>query len=126
LPWFHFVPYDDPRMVRTVDRLIRRLDRNGLLLRYDSPDGLRGPEGVFVPCTFWLVDCLARQGRTQQAQYYYAQASACANDLGIYSEEYDMHERTMLGNFAQGLTHVSQIIARLALAHEGWRDEPGD
>lgn len=123
LPWFHFVAYDDPRMLRTTDYIAAQLDNGGLLRRYDADDGLRGPEGAFIPCTFWLVDCLARQGRIDAAQRYYAKASACANDLGIHSEEFDVGNNAMLGNFAQGLTHVSQIIAHLALANEPWRDE---
>ncbi|HEY0963422.1 MAG TPA: glycoside hydrolase family 15 protein, partial [Pseudomonadales bacterium] len=123
LPWFHFVPYDDPRMLRTTEHIAAELDQGGLIRRYDAEDGLRGPEGVFLPCTFWLVDCLARQGRTDDARRYYDRASACANDLGIHSEEFDVDANAMLGNFAQGLTHESQIIARLALRNEPWRDE---
>ena len=115
LPWFHFVDYGDPRMIRTTEAICRELDDNGLLKRYNSPDGLSGSEGVFVPCTFWLVDCLARQGRMEEALQYYKKASSCVNDLGLFSEEFDAQAKAMLGNFPQGLTHVSQIIARLAI-----------
>jgi GH15 family glucan-1,4-alpha-glucosidase len=110
-----FVADDDARMMRTVDAVCAELDRGGLLLRYNSPDGLPGKEGVFLPCTFWLVACLARQQRQDEAWVYYKRALACGNDLGLFSEEYDPQERQMLGNFPQGLTHVSQIGARLAL-----------
>lgn len=123
LPWFHFVDYDDPRMLRTTRYLAETLDDHGLLRRYNSTDGLEAGEGAFIPCTFWLVDCLARQGRRDEAQRYYATASACANNLGLFSEEFDGEANAMLGNFAQGLTHVSQIIASLALANEHWSDE---
>jgi GH15 family glucan-1,4-alpha-glucosidase len=116
LPRIGFVAYDDPRMLRTVDAIRSKLDHNGLLLRYDSPDGLPGPEGIFLPCTFWLVSCLAYQHRLDSAWEYYRRAVACANDVGLFSEEYDMDGRRMLGNFPQALTHVSQITARLALA----------
>jgi GH15 family glucan-1,4-alpha-glucosidase len=115
LPRIGFVPYDDPRMLRTAEAVRISLDVDGLLLRYTSPDGLPGGEGAFLPCTFWLVACLARQGRTELAQRYYDRASACANDLGLFSEEFDAKSKQMLGNFPQGLTHVSQITARMAL-----------
>lgn len=115
LPRIGFVPYDDPRMLRTVEAVRLGLDENGLLVRYTSPDGLPGAEGGFLPCTFWLVACLARQGSTQLARRYYERAIACANDLGLFSEEFDTRHKQMLGNFPQGLTHVSQITARLAL-----------
>ena len=115
LPRVSFLRYDDPRMVSTVEVICRELDRGGLLLRYDSDDGLQGEEGMFLPCTFWLVACLARQGKRKEALRYYHRGLACANDLGLFSEEYDPRAGQMLGNFPQGLTHVSQIMARLAL-----------
>ncbi|RTZ45715.1 glycoside hydrolase family 15 protein [Candidimonas sp. SYP-B2681] len=119
LPRMGFVAYDDPRMVRTAQAICQGLDQNGMLLRYEASDGLRGPEGVFIPCTFWLVSCLARQGRIQQAWDYYRRALECANDLGLFSEESDPATCQMLGNFPQGLTHISQIMARLALNSTG-------
>ncbi len=115
LPRIGFIAYDDPRMMRTVDAICRELDEGGLLVRYNAPDGLPGKEGVFLPCTFWLVSCLAYQGRHEMAWEYYRRALGCANDIGLFSEEYDLQQRQMLGNFPQGLTHVSQITARLAL-----------
>lgn len=115
LPRIGFVDYDDPRMVRTADAICDELNRDGLLARYSAPDGLPGREGVFLPCTFWLVSCLAHQGRMDAAWDYYRRGLGCANDLGLFSEEYDMQSGQMLGNFPQGLTHVSQIMARLAL-----------
>jgi GH15 family glucan-1,4-alpha-glucosidase len=119
LPRIGFVAYDDPRMVRTVDAIRQTLDRNGLLARYNSPDGLPGDEGVFLPCTFWLVSCLALQGRVDDAWRYYHRARGCANDVGLFSEEFSINSNEMLGNFPQGLTHVSQIMARLALGKAG-------
>lgn len=115
LPHVEFVAYDDPRMLRTVDAICEELEEDGLLLRYKAHDNLPGKEGAFLPCTFWLVRCLAKQGRHELAWKYYERALACANDLGLFSEEYDVEHDEMLGNFPQGLTHVSQITAWLAL-----------
>ena len=115
LPRVGFVAYDDPRMLRTTDAICETLEHQGLLLRYNAPDGLPGPEGQFLPCTFWLAACLACQGRLDRAWQYYRTAVACANDLGLFSEEFDSSQQRMLGNFPQALTHVSQITARLAL-----------
>lgn len=115
LPRFGFVAYDDPRMLRTVDAIRTELEVDGLICRYNAPDGLPKGEGTFLPCTFWLVTCLARQGKKEDAWRYYQRAAQCANDVGLFSEEYDMQADAMLGNFPQGLTHVSQISARMAL-----------
>ncbi|RJF96318.1 glycoside hydrolase family 15 protein [Noviherbaspirillum saxi] len=116
MPRVGFIAYDDPRMLRTTDAICSELDRKGLLVRYNSPDNLPGTEGVFLPCTFWLVACLACQHQRERAWQYYERALGCANDVGLFSEEFDVDHRLMLGNFPQGLTHVSQITARLALA----------
>lgn len=116
LPRLGYANYRDRTMVRTVDAIRATLNEQGLLKRYNTPDGLEGREGVFLPCTFWLVVCLARQGRQAKARQYYERALACANDLGLFSEEYDVERRIMLGNFPQALTHVSQISAYMALS----------
>jgi GH15 family glucan-1,4-alpha-glucosidase len=117
LPNVGFVPWDDERMVRTVDAIRSELMRGGLVARYRSADGLRGWEGNFVACSFWLAECLAQQGKLADAQAVFRRAKSCANDLGLFSEEYDTRRREMLGNFPQGLTHLAHISAALALAN---------
>lgn len=115
LPTFGFLDWDDPRMVRTVDVIGEELSEGGLLVRYRSRDGLKGHEGVFLSCTFWLVECLARQGRYQEARAAFDRAMETGNDLGLFAEEYDVTTGQMLGNFPQGLTHLSHIAAAVAL-----------
>jgi GH15 family glucan-1,4-alpha-glucosidase len=116
LPRVGFVDYDDPRMLRTADAIRERLGWKGLLRRYDSPDGFASEEGAFLACGFWLVKCLARQGRKAEAQAAFERAVATANDLGLFAEQYDPEAGRMLGNFPQALTHYAHINAALALA----------
>lgn len=125
LPAVGFVPYDDERMLRTTDVIMRELTQDGLVLRYLGKDGLRGAEGVFLACTFWLAECLARQGRRQLAQTTFDRACACANDVGLFSEQYAPRARQMLGNFPQGLTHLAHLTAELALK-DARSAEPAD
>jgi GH15 family glucan-1,4-alpha-glucosidase len=115
LPSVGFVAWDDQRMLRTVDAIRRELEVDGLLLRYRASDGLEGAEGAFVACTFWLAECLARQGRGAEAHAAFARASATANDLGLFAEEVDPASGALLGNFPQALTHLSHIAAAVAL-----------
>jgi len=115
LPSVGFLAWDEPRMLRTVDAIRRELEVDGLLLRYRAPDGLEGTEGAFVACTFWLAECLARQGRTAEARAAFTRASATANDLGLFAEEFHAASGTLLGNFPQALTHLSHIAAAVAL-----------
>jgi GH15 family glucan-1,4-alpha-glucosidase len=115
LPSVDFVAYDDERMIRTTQVIRTELTQNGLLLRYLRDDGLRGSEGAFVACTFWLVECLARQGKRREALSAFHRACRCANALGLFAEEYAPRGRQMLGNFPQGLTHLAHITAALAV-----------
>jgi GH15 family glucan-1,4-alpha-glucosidase len=119
LPSVGFVAWDDTPMLRTVEAVRRELEVDGLLLRYRAPDGLEGTEGAFVACTFWLAECLARQGRTADARAAFARASATANDLGLFAEEFDPATGALLGNFPQALTHLSHIAAAVALDQAG-------
>ncbi|HEY2037527.1 MAG TPA: glycoside hydrolase family 15 protein [Steroidobacteraceae bacterium] len=115
LPAVEFVAWDDERMVRTTDAIAKDLSRDGLVMRYDAKDGLRGREGVFIACTFWLAECLAHQRRHAQARQAFDRACRCANDLGLFAEEFDPKKGEMLGNFPQGLTHLAHVSAALAL-----------
>ena len=116
LPAVGFVDYRDPLMLRTADAIAATLSEDGLILRYRADDGLRGGEGVFLPCSFWLAECFARQGRLAAARTLFERACACANDLGLFAEEFRPADGEALGNFPQGLTHLSHVAAALALA----------
>jgi GH15 family glucan-1,4-alpha-glucosidase len=118
LPQAGFVEYTDVRMIRTVDAVRDELEENGLLARYRTHDGLTGMEGTFIACTFWLAECLGRQGRLKEAREVFAHADSTANDLGLFAEEYLTQSQEMAGNFPQGLTHLSHIGAALALVDD--------
>jgi GH15 family glucan-1,4-alpha-glucosidase len=119
LPSVGFIAYDDERMIRTVNAIRAELDEGGLLVRYRGRDGLHGTEGVFMACSFWLVECLARAGFLDDAREVFNRASATANELGLFPEEYDVRRGEMAGNFPQGLTHLAHIGALEALASVG-------
>ena len=119
LPEIGYLAWDDERMIRTVDAIRDALEVDGLLLRYRVDPDRQGrreqPEGAFVACTFWLAECLARQGRLTEAQQVFDRAASCGNDLALFAEEYDPETGEMLGNFPQGLTHLAYIGAAVAL-----------
>jgi GH15 family glucan-1,4-alpha-glucosidase len=113
LPRVDFVGYRDERMVRTADAVREDLGDDGLLKRYRDED-VR--EGAFLACSFWLAECLAHQGRIEEARAVFDRSLATANDLDLFSEEYDTENGELLGNFPQGLTHLSHISAAVAIA----------
>jgi GH15 family glucan-1,4-alpha-glucosidase len=123
IPLVGFLPIDDPRVVGTVDAVERELLHDGFVLRYRTTDdgevdGLPKGEGVFLPCSFWLVDCWELLGRHGEAHALYERLLDLRNDLGLLAEEYDPVEERLLGNFPQAFTHLALVNTAFTLAHE--------
>jgi GH15 family glucan-1,4-alpha-glucosidase len=118
LPMVGFLPPEDPRIRGTVAAVERELLRDGFVARYvtrSGVDGLPPGEGVFLPCSFWLVDNYLLQGRDAEAKALFDRLAGLANDVGLFSEEYDPVARRLVGNFPQAFTHVSLINSALKL-----------
>lgn len=119
IPMVGFLDAKDPRMKGTVQAIRRELAQDGFIARYPSHpeiDGLPAGEGAFLPCTFWLVDNLALQGRYDEARDQFERLLALCNDVGLLSEEYDPRAKRLLGNFPQAFSHVGLINSALNLA----------
>jgi GH15 family glucan-1,4-alpha-glucosidase len=120
LPVLEFESASDPRVVGTVDAIRARLAAGGpLLYRYPpGTDGLEGGEGAFLPCSFWLVQALARTGRRDEAEALFDDLLPLGGALGLYGEEMDPASGEHLGNYPQALTHAALVQAALALARD--------
>ena len=126
IPLVGFLPADDERVVGTVEAIQRELVRDGFVERYRADeenvevDGLPPGEGTFLPCSFWLVEVLALQGRTEEATELFERLLAVRNDLGLLAEQYDVGRGRLVGNFPQAFTHLALVDAAFTLA-EGVR-----
>jgi GH15 family glucan-1,4-alpha-glucosidase len=122
IPLLGFLPPDDPRVVGTIDAVQRELMRDGFVERYktqeqNAVDGLVGREGVFLPCSFWLVDALLMLERDDEARALFEKLLGVSNDLGLLAEEYDPSAQRQLGNFPQAFTHVGLVNSAYNLSH---------
>jgi GH15 family glucan-1,4-alpha-glucosidase len=126
IPLVGFLPPSDPRVKSTVAAIERDLTENGLVLRYrhdSTDDGLPGGEGVFLACSFWLVDNYVLLGRHEEARTLFGRLLSLRNDLGLLAEQYDAVSGRMLGNFPQAFSHIALINS----AHNLWeREKPAE
>jgi GH15 family glucan-1,4-alpha-glucosidase len=113
MPLVGFLPPHDERVRGTIDAIERELMRDGFVRRYrpqeENVDGLPGGEGVFLPCSFWLANCLHIGGRKEEARELFERLLQLRNDLGLLAEEYDPVNKRQLGNFPQAFTHVALV-----------------
>jgi GH15 family glucan-1,4-alpha-glucosidase len=124
MPIVGFLPATDERIEATIDAIQRDLVQDGLVLRYQTDgsgtvDGLPGSEGVFLACSFWLVDDLARMGRVDEARALFERLLGLRNDLGLLSEEYDTAAGRLVGNFPQAFSHVAIVNSARTLSELG-------
>jgi GH15 family glucan-1,4-alpha-glucosidase len=129
IPLVGFLPASDPRVQSTIERIRRDVHEGGLtsdgfVMRYiptrESLDGIGEREGVFLPCSFWLVEALALAGKSTDANELFERLLAVGTDLGLYAEEYDPAAPRLLGNFPQAFTHLALVAAAQTLEPEAF------
>jgi GH15 family glucan-1,4-alpha-glucosidase len=114
LPIVGFLPAHDSRVERTIYAIRDELTEESLVHRYDPElstevDGMPPGEGAFLPCSFWLVDCLVLLGRRDEARALFERLLTLRTPLGFLSEEYDCKAGRLVGNFPQAFSHVALI-----------------
>jgi GH15 family glucan-1,4-alpha-glucosidase len=127
MPLVFFMAPNDPRMLSTIDAILKSpkqggLVSDGLVYRYPPDpriDGLPGEEGTFNMCSFWLVEALTRASQAKpeqldQAMLLFERMLGYANHLGLYAEQTGSQGEA-LGNFPQAFTHLALISAAFNL-----------
>ena len=118
MPLVKFVGPTDPRWLATLNCIQKELSHDTLVYRYKvaeaADDGFSSEEGSFNTCSFWLVECLTRAGRLEEARLALEKMFSYANHLGLFTEEIGPSGEA-LGNFPQALTHLALISAAVRL-----------
>ena len=101
-------------MAETIEAIEQELSEGGLIRRTKAK--AEGPnEDAFLACSCWMADCLNMEGRREEAQARLERVLIVANDLGLLSEELNVPERHLAGNFSQALTHLAFVNTALGL-----------
>jgi GH15 family glucan-1,4-alpha-glucosidase len=115
LPLVGFLPADDPRIAGTIAAVERELMEGGLVRR-KAAKGDGHDEGAFLACSCWLADCMAMQGRRDEAATMLDRVIGLSNDVGLLSEEFHVPTRRLIGNVPQALTHLGVVNTALFLS----------
>jgi alpha,alpha-trehalase len=111
------LPADDPRHRATVQAVQDELTEDGYVYRFrHDARPLHKSEGAFLLCGFWLAQAAQASGdRTAAARWFERNRAACG-PAGLYTEEYDVHQRQLRGNLPQAFVHagVLETAARLS------------
>lgn len=115
---YGYADANDPRLRGTFRYIHERLAVDGFLYRYPpgpAYDGIGGTENLFAVCSFWAVDYLARAGEIDAAIRLFERLLRCANDVGLFAEQFEVNSLRPLGNYPQAFSHSGLITAALAV-----------
>ena len=121
IPFFGFIPAEDPRVRQNLDAIERELTEGPLVWRYlpeETDDGLDAqPEGAFTLLSFWLLGNLIYTGQADKAlDLFHETITRCSNHLGLFAEMFDPVTNRQLGNFPQAYSHIGLIHTALNLS----------
>ena len=129
IPRLGFLPGTDPRVMGTIAAVRRELSEGDFIRRYqtsETDNGVKGSEGLFIPCSFWLVDALHASGQQRDAIDLFERLLLVRNDVGLLSEEWDPAAQRQLGNTPQAFSHFALVVSALQLhmGHMARSDNP--
>jgi GH15 family glucan-1,4-alpha-glucosidase len=85
--------------------------KKSFIYRYLVDDSLKGKEGTFVLCTFWMIASLAAVEESDEAMENYYDFRKYIDQSMLMSEEIDPDSGEYLGNFPQAFSHMGLILA---------------
>ncbi|SDB92969.1 Glucoamylase (glucan-1,4-alpha-glucosidase), GH15 family [Raineyella antarctica] len=107
----------DPRSVATLEAIRKDLSSKGYLYRFRQDDRpLDRSEGAFLLCGFDLAMALHQSDQPLEAARWFERNRAACGSPGLFTEEYDVEQRQLRGNFPQGFVHAAMLESARRLA----------
>lgn len=116
-----FLDARDPRQVKTFEAIERDLKKGTYLFRYIHPDDFGEPETAFNFCTFWFIEALHLNGRTEEARAIFDEMLSRRTHAGLLSEDIAIQDGELWGNYPQTYSLVG-IINCAVLLSRSWQD----
>ncbi|WP_334172576.1 glycoside hydrolase family 15 protein [Sinomonas sp.] len=110
---------EDPRSVATLAAIREDLARKGYLYRFSQDERpLDQSEGAFLLCGFDLAMALHQSDKPLEAARWFERNRAACGSPGLFTEEYDVEQRQLRGNFPQAFVHAAMLESARRLADE--------
>jgi GH15 family glucan-1,4-alpha-glucosidase len=119
------IPPDDPRARATIAAVREDLAEDGYVYRFrHDPRPLHKAEGAFLLCGFWLAQVAQVCGDDAAAAHWFERNRASCGPAGLYTEEYDVHQRQLRGNLPQAFVHAGMLETAVRLSAGATADSP--
>ncbi len=109
MPAFGIISWRDKKMLSTIEAIRKELTNGPFVMRYKSKDEFGTPKSAFIACSFWFIDALYHTGKRKEALNMFKRIILFQNHMGLLSEDIDMENNELLGNFPQAYSHIALI-----------------
>ncbi len=107
----------DPRSLATYRAVHSELSDDGYVYRFrHDARSLDRAEGAFLLCGFWMAQAAHVQCDEAQARHWFERSRAACGPAGLFTEEYDVHQRQLRGNLPQAFVHAAMLESAVALS----------
>lgn len=110
------VPPSDARTLATLRAVRDELTEEDFVYRFrQDARPLGDAEGAFGLCGFLMALAAHQQGDTVAATRCFERNRAACGPPGLFSEEYDVHQRQLRGNLPQAFVHALMLETSIRL-----------
>jgi alpha,alpha-trehalase len=114
------VATNDPRSRATLRAVIDELADDGYVYRFrHDARPLHEAEGAFLLCGFWMAQAMHLCGEPAEAARWFERNRAACGPAGLYTEEYDVHQRQLRGNLPQAFVHAGMLECAVTQSADG-------